>query len=191
MIVSKAFKLRLYPTDAQRAMINNNIGACRFLYNTMLRERLDAYESLKDDKQAIWEYKYKTEKQYKEEYEWMKEVDSTSLQQSHNDLTRAYANFFRSLQNKKGDSGFPKFHKKGVKDSYRVMNNNCSIKMDFDNRKIRMPKMGGLNLEMIGFSTSLLFLPLPFLNQARISITLLSYAVLRFLTSKRLSILTI
>ena len=142
MIVSKAFKLRLYPTDSQRAMINNNIGACRFLYNTMLRERLDAYEALKDDKQALWEYKYKTEKQYKEEYEWMKEVDSTSLQQSRIDLTHAYANFFRSLQNKKGDGGFPKFHKKGVKDSYRVMNNNCSIKMDFDDRKIRMPKMG-------------------------------------------------
>lgn len=142
MIVSKSFKLRLYPTNAQRAMMNNNIGACRFLYNTMLREHLDAYEALKDDKQALWEYKYKTEKQYKEEYEWMKEVDSTSLQQSRIDLTRAYTNFFRSLQNKTGDSGFPKFHKKGVKDSYRVMNNNCSIKMDFDDRKIRMPKMG-------------------------------------------------
>jgi len=142
MIVSKSFKLRLYPTEAQRAMMNNNIGACRFLYNNMLRERLDAYEALKDDKQALWEYKYKTEKQYKEEYEWMKEVDSTSLQQSRIDLTHAYTNFFRSLQNKKGDSGFPKFHKKGVKDSYRVMNNNYSIKMDFENRKIRMPKMG-------------------------------------------------
>lgn len=140
MIVSKAFKLRLYPTETQRAMINNNIGACRFLYNTMLRERLDIYEALKDDKQALWEYKYKTEKQYKEEYEWMKEADSTSLQQSRIDLTRAYTNFFRSLQNKKGNSGFPKFHKKGVKDSYRVMNNGA-IKMDFKNHKIRMPKM--------------------------------------------------
>lgn len=140
MIVSKAFKLRLYPTETQRAMINNNIGACRFLYNTMLRERLDIYEALKDDKQALWEYKYKTEKQYKEEYEWMKEADSTSLQQSRIDLTRAYTNFFRSLQNKKGDSGFPKFHKKGVKDSYRVMNNGA-IKIDFKNHKIRMPKM--------------------------------------------------
>lgn len=141
MIVSKAFKLRLYPTYTQRAMINNNIGACRFLYNTMLRERLDAYEALKDDKKALWEHRYKTEKQYKEEYEWMKEVDSTSLQQSRIDLTRAYANFFRSLRSKRGDSRFPKFHKKGVKDSYRVINNG-SIKTDFENRKIRMPKIG-------------------------------------------------
>ena len=141
MIVSKTFKLRLYPTDAQRAMINNNIGACRFLYNTMLKERMGIYELLKDDKEALYSHKYKTEKQYKEEFEFLKEVDSTSLQQSRIDLTRAYSNFFRSLQNGKGAGGFPKFHKKGVKDSYRVMNNG-SIKMDFKKRKIRMPKMG-------------------------------------------------
>lgn len=141
MIVSKTFKLRLYPTDAQRAMINNNIGACRFLYNTMLKERMGIYELLKDDKEALYSHKYKTEKQYKEEFEFLKEVDSTSLQQSRIDLTRAYSNFFRSLQNGKGAGGFPKFHKKGVKDSYRVMNNG-SIKMDFKKRKIRIPKMG-------------------------------------------------
>lgn len=141
MIVSKTFKLRLYQTDAQRAMINNNIGACRFLYNTMLKERMGIYELLKDDKEALYSHKYKTEKQYKEEFEFLKEVDSTSLQQSRIDLTRAYSNFFRSLQNGKGAGGFPKFHKKGVKDSYRVMNNG-SIKMDFKKRKIRMPKMG-------------------------------------------------
>lgn len=141
MIVSKTFKLRLYPTDAQRAMINNNIGACRFLYNTMLKERMGIYELLKDDKEALYSHKYKTEKQYKEEFEFLKEVDSTSLQQSRIDLTRAYSNFFRSLQNGKGAGGFPKFHKKGVKDSYRVMNNG-SIKMDFKKRKIRMSKMG-------------------------------------------------
>lgn len=141
MIVSKTFKLRLYPTDAQRAMINNNIGACRFLYNTMLKERMGIYELLKDDKEALYSHKYKTEKQYKEEFEFLKEVDSTSLQQSRIDLTRAYSNFFRSLQNGKGAGGFPKFHKKGAKDSYRVMNNG-SIKMDFKKRKIRMPKMG-------------------------------------------------
>lgn len=141
MIVSKTFKLRLYPTDAQRAMINNNIVACRFLYNTMLKERMGIYELLKDDKEALYSHKYKTEKQYKEEFEFLKEVDSTSLQQSRIDLTRAYSNFFRSLQNGKGAGGFPKFHKKGVKDSYRVMNNG-SIKMDFKKRKIRMPKMG-------------------------------------------------
>lgn len=141
MIVSKTFKLRLYPTDAQRAMINNNIVACRFLYNTMLKERMGIYELLKDDKEALYSHKYKTGKQYKEEFEFLKEVDSTSLQQSRIDLTRAYSNFFRSLQNGKGAGGFPKFHKKGVKDSYRVMNNG-SIKMDFKKRKIRMPKMG-------------------------------------------------
>lgn len=142
MLVSKSFKFRLYPNKAQSEAINKNIGCCRFIYNAMLAERKDAYEKFKDDKKALWEYKYKTEKQYKEEFEWLKEAESTSLQQSNRDLIRAYANFFRSLQNKRGDSGFPKFHKKGVKDSYRVNKVGKNIQVDFEGRKIKMPKIG-------------------------------------------------
>ena len=142
MLVSKSFKFRLYPNKAQAEAINKNIGCCRFIYNAMLAERKDAYEKFKDDKKALWEYKYKTEKQYKEEFEWLKEAESTSLQQSRRDLVSAYANFFRSLQNKRGNSRFPKFHKKGVKDSYRVNMVNGNIQLDFDSRKIKMPKIG-------------------------------------------------
>lgn len=142
MLVSKSFKIRIYPNKEQSTMINKNIGCCRFIYNSMLAERKDAYERLKDDKKSLWEYKYKTEKQYKEEFEWLKEAESSSLQQSGRDLSRAYSNFFCSLQNKKGNSGFPKFHKKGVKDSYRVMLNNGNIKFDFESRKIKVPKIG-------------------------------------------------
>ena len=142
MLVSKSFKIRIYPNKEQSVMINKNIGCCRFIYNSMLAERKDAYERLKDDKKSLWEYKYKTEKQYKEEFEWLKEAESSSLQQSGRDLSRAYSNFFCSLQNKRGNSGFPKFHKKGVKDSYRVMLNSGNIKFDFENRKIKVPKIG-------------------------------------------------
>ena len=142
MLVSKSFKIRIYPNKEQTVMINKNIGCCRFIYNSMLAERKDAYERLKDDKKSLWEYKYKTERQYKEEFEWLKEAESSSLQQSVRDLSRAYSNFFCSLQNKRGNSGFPKFHKKGVKDSYRVMLNNGNIKFDFENRKIKVPKIG-------------------------------------------------
>lgn len=54
-------------------------------------------------------------------------------------------NFFKSLSGKnKGNSGFPKFHKKGVKDSYRVINN-TNIKINFDLHKIKIPKIGWIN----------------------------------------------
>ena len=109
----------------------------------MLAERKQAYEELKDDKDKLWKYKYKTEKQYKEENEWLKEAESSSLQQARIDLSNAYMNFFKSLSGKnKGNSGFPKFHKKGQKDSYRIMCNNNNVKLDFYNKRVKIPKLG-------------------------------------------------
>lgn len=148
MIINKSFKIRLYPNQNQTKAIEQSFGASRFIYNTMLAERKAVYEKLKDNenRQALWTYKYKTEKDYKHEFEWLKEVESSSLQQARIDLSNAYSNFFKSLSGKrKGNSQFPKFHKKGIKDSYRIMMNNSNIKLDFEKRKIKVPKIGWIN----------------------------------------------
>ncbi len=146
IIIQKSYKFRLYPNNEQHILINKNFGCCRFIYNSMLAERLQAYEKFKDDRESLWEYKYKTEKDYKNEFEWLKEAESTSLQQARIDLSKAYMNFFKSVSGKnKSKSGFPKFHKKGYKDSYRIMCNNFSIKLNFDLHKIKIPKLGWVN----------------------------------------------
>jgi putative transposase len=142
--IHKALKIRIYPNSQQETQILKTIGSCRFLYNSMLAERKDVYEALKENKRELYEYKYKTEKQYKTEYDWMKEVSSIALQQSRIDLSSAYQNFFKSLSGKrKGQKvGFPKFHKKGRKDSYRELVTNNNIRVDFQNRKVKLPKLG-------------------------------------------------
>lgn len=148
MIVNKAYKIRLYPNKSQLDMIEQSFGCSRFIYNSMLAERKSIYELHKDDenRQALWTHKYKTEKDYKQEFAWLKDVESSSLQQARIDLSRAYTNFFNSLSGKsKGKSRFPKFHKKGVKESYRIVMNNNNIKMDFDLHKIKIPKLGWVN----------------------------------------------
>lgn len=145
-MIHKALKIRLYPNKTQETLILKTLGSCRFLYNQMLAERIKIYEELKDNKQLLQVHKYKSEVDYKTEFEWMKEVDATALQQSRADLSAAYTNFFRSLSGKrKGKSGFPKFHKKGRKDSYRAINNNNGIEVDFENSKIKLPKLGWVN----------------------------------------------
>ena len=146
MIVSKSFKIRIYPNKTQSIMIDKNIGCARFVYNKMLEEKKFAYETYKDDKRALWEYKYKTEKDLKTEFSWLSEAESSSLQHARIDLSRAYTNFFASISHKsKGNSQFPKFHKKGIKDSFRIMVNNKNVKIDFDARKIKLPKFGWIN----------------------------------------------
>ena len=142
---NKALKLRIYPNKEQSSKIDQFFGANRFLYNKMLEERQYAYNIYKENNnlQALWTYKYKTEKEYKQEYTWLKDIESTSLQQTKNHLIDAYNNFFKSLKNKrKGNSQLPKFKKKGVKDSYTSINNNNCIKIDFNNHKIKLPKLG-------------------------------------------------
>lgn len=147
MKVNKSLKLRLYPNSSQQVLINKTLGSCRFLYNQMLAERIKVYKELKENKRDLYEYNYRTEKDYKEEFEWLKEVDSISLQQSRIDLSVAYQNFFKSLKKqRKGEQiGFPKFHKKGQKDSYRTCSTSNNIQIDFENYKVKLPKIGWIN----------------------------------------------
>lgn len=83
--------------------------------------------------------KLKTEKEYKFEFEWLKEVDSIALQQSRIDLKTAYDNFFRKL--KAGQSTNLKFKSKhNPKNSYRTISISNSIRVE-ENR-IKLPKLG-------------------------------------------------
>jgi putative transposase len=139
--MNRALKVRLYPNQNQISQIRNMLGGCRFLYNQMLGERIKVYEKYKDDRQTLFTYKYKTEKQYKEEYEFLKENDSIALQQKRRDLESAYKNFFRSCNNQE-NVGFPKFKSKHHhRDSYRTLNVADNIKIDFENQKLKLPKL--------------------------------------------------
>ena len=94
MLVNKAFKVRLYPSREQREMLDNTFGCCRFLYNKELEEHERVYDALKDDKEALHSYKYKTEKEYKGEYPFLKVPDAKALQCMTSNLFAAYKNFF-------------------------------------------------------------------------------------------------
>ena len=77
----------------------------------MLEERKNVYQELKDDKDAFYDHKYKTERQYKQDHSFLKDVDSKALQSEWRHLKSAYENFFRNI--KKGiKKGFPKFKSK-------------------------------------------------------------------------------
>ena len=148
-----AVLLRIYPNQEQCSFIDKTIGCCRFLYNQMLEERKQVWEEHKENKEEIYGWKYKTEKQYKEEFEFLKEVDSVALQQARRHLENAYNNFFKSLSGRRkgGDVGFPKFKKKKNGGSYTSMNNKTiEIK---DKNHIRLPKIGiikiGINQKII------------------------------------------
>ena len=114
----------------------------------MLSERKEIYSKLKDKPRELYEYKYRTEKQLKEEFSFLKEVDSISLQQTRMNLGVAYENFFRKIKNPKipsTEKGFPKFKKKHSKNSFRTIMVANNLKIDFEKKKIKAPKLGWIS----------------------------------------------
>ena len=94
--MEKAYKFRLYPNKEQELIIQKTFGCCRFVYNHYLAKRIELY---KQDKSTM---NYNTcsadLKEFKKSLEWLKEVDSVSLQSSIKDLDMAYKNFFREVK---------------------------------------------------------------------------------------------
>ena len=144
----KALKIRIYPNVQQTTMMNKTFGCTRFIYNTMLSERKEVYDKLKHNSRELYEYKYKTEKQLKEEFEFLREVDSVALQQARMNLGLAYENFWRRCKDPRipsSEKGFPKFKKKFAKNAYRTVCSHDNLKIDFEKKKVKAPKIGWIS----------------------------------------------
>ena len=135
-----AYKLRIYPTDSQRELIEKTFGCTRYIYNNFLAERKNKYEESKTKVHVYEQLKKLTD--LKREKEWLREIDSCALQASVYNLDNAFQGFFHG-------KGYPKFRVKGVHESFRT-NNTLStyknkkyetIRIDFNKRIITLPKL--------------------------------------------------
>ena len=136
----KAYKLRIYPTDSQRELIEKTFGCTRYIYNNFLAERKNKYEESKIKVNVYEQLKELTD--LKREKEWLREIDSCALQACVYNLDDAFQKFFRG-------NGYPKFRAKGVHDSFRTNNTLNTyknkkyetIRVDFNKRIITLPKL--------------------------------------------------
>ncbi len=135
-MVLKGIKLRIYPDNYQKKLIEYNFGANRFVWNNMLNMMIKRHENnpdLKSLKAFDLNYILTT---FKKEHTWLKKAESTSLQASNKDLFEAYKGFFSKKRK------FPRFKsKKYPKQSYqsKFVNNNVEI---IDDSYIKLPKLG-------------------------------------------------
>ena len=100
----KAYKYRIYPNASQRELMGKHFGCVRHVYNWGLELRKKHYEETGEGLSYFATSKLLT--QYKQEKDWLKEVNSQSLISSLRNLDTAYKNFF------KGHAQFPKFKSK-------------------------------------------------------------------------------
>ena len=123
----KAFKYRLSPTKEQSILLNKHIGASSFVYNLALECKQMAWAGSKVNLSCF--ALHSQLKDLKTECEWLKEINSQSLQQSITNLDKAYTAFF------KGQNSFPKFKKKSNGGSFNIPQN-----VLLENGKLIIPK---------------------------------------------------
>lgn len=127
--MNKAYKFRAMPNAEQRVLFAKTVGCARFVYNSMLADKIAHY---KETSQLL----HNTPAQYKAEFPFLREVDSLALCNAQLQVQTAYKNFFRDKS-----IGFPKFRsKKSSRKAYTTnwIKGNIAVVGNC----LKLPKMG-------------------------------------------------
>ncbi|RYG72459.1 transposase [Lentibacillus lipolyticus] len=151
MLIKKAYKFRIYPNPKQMELINKTIGCSRFVYNYFVGKQKgkDTYWHIVNEmvqsgqfSQNNWKGEFfhknkaiKALTELKQNYPFLKEVDSIALQKSVEMVNDSYTRYYKK------QNGEPRFKsKKNPVQSYttKFVNGNIQI-LD---KKIKLPKLG-------------------------------------------------
>lgn len=128
---NRSHKIRIVPNKEQEVLLRKTVGATRFAYNWGLDKWSELYK--KGEKVSsyilsnIWT---------KERPEWSREVNAQAQQHAFLNLGGAFKAFFRK------QSKYPKYHKKGRKDSFYLTNQVTRI----EGNHIFLSKIGWIKL---------------------------------------------
>lgn len=141
-VIHKGYKFRLYPNKVQQEYFAKCFGCARFIYNKMLADKIEHYQETGENLIV-----YPAD--YKDDFPFLKEVDSYILSNELLHLQKAYSNFFKNK-----DFGFPKF--KSKKSSHKSFStSNCPNRNDvriMDNKYLRLPKSKNFGLIKVKIS---------------------------------------
>jgi putative transposase len=114
--ITRSYRIRTYPNGAQRRLLDRWFGATRWLWNTALAIRTEAYHecglSLTSNDLSRWLTQWKRTPGH----EWLAEIPATVLTQCLRDQDAAFRNFFGSR------ARYPKFKRKSTFGSVRFQN---------------------------------------------------------------------
>jgi len=136
-MVFKAFKYRLYPSNAQQRLLEQAVETCRRWYNTCLEERKLAWEL---EQRTVGRYEQLAKvKDYRRENPYAGQLHSHILQGVVQDLDKAFQAFFRRVQ--AGETpGYPRFKGRDRFDSFGLKEYGNGFKLD--GRRLRLTGIG-------------------------------------------------
>src|SRR6267154_1018863 len=134
--ITRSYRIRTYPNGAQRRLRDRWFGAYRWLWNTALEIRTEAYRecglTLTGNDMSRWMTQWKGT----QGHEWLKVVPATCLTQCLRDQDSAFRNYFA------GRAQYPKFKRNGSAGSLRFQGAGVAWKRGI----LTLPKLGVLKL---------------------------------------------
>jgi putative transposase len=136
----QAYRFELDPNQAQRVLLAKSVGASRYVYNWALAESQRQYE-LTVKRPRLCDLKAQLVGLKQGECLWLYEVSAHIGQSALKDLDVAFERFFKGLKGDGPKAGYPRFKRKGERDSARL------YEVTVEERHVRMPKMGRVRLK--------------------------------------------
>lgn len=128
----KAHQIKLYPTKSQEILLKQSCGVARFAYNWALNKWQEDYGN--GVKQSAYSLIKHLNSIKKTDFPWMQETSKTCSQYAIHHVEHAFKKMWKEK------SGYPKFKKKGVKDSFVAVENSLSFNQA--GLKIHIPRIG-------------------------------------------------
>ena len=126
----KGYKFKINTTKEQEEFFSKTFGGCRFVWNYILGAKKDAYLFGGIKSNFSETSKGLTDIKKLEGLEWLKDLNSQSMQQELRKLDLAYSRFFKKISN------FPEFKSKKNKQSFVIPQG-----FFYDGRFLEIPKL--------------------------------------------------
>lgn len=128
----KAHQIQINPSKSQKELIHRSFGVARHSYNWALEKWQQLYKG--GDKPSAYSLIKLQNSIKKEDFPFYLEVSKTAPQYAIHNLERAFKNMWKTK------SGYPKFKKRGIRDSYVAVENKFRFKQS--DKKIWLPRIG-------------------------------------------------
>src|SRR5882757_548527 len=134
--VTRSYRIRAYPNGSQRRLLERWFGASRWMWNTALGIRSEAYRvyglTLTGNDLSRWLTQWKRTAGH----EWLAAVPATCLTQCLRDQDAAFRNFFSHR------AKYPRFKRKSISGSLRFQD----VGTAWAYGRLSLPKLGSLQL---------------------------------------------
>jgi len=143
MLINKAYRYELDPNNSQISSLAQHAGVARFAYNWGLEERIARYKNNQGNDRftdAMKQHKLLNSLK-KDQFPWIYETSKCAPQEALRDLHLAFKNFYRGRKSGK-KIGFPRFKRRGVRDSFRLTGT-----IRFHERAIQLPRIGKVRIK--------------------------------------------